>query len=103
MIITLDHNPNVCSNPYSCYYVFSTYIYWVSFATSVSLEVSHAKVDPIDALLDTSYRNVLNYGTYDYYEFIPAQSLASPYVDSIKITLRTYKGDGDLYVSTKVR
>jgi hypothetical protein len=100
----ISHDPKVCSNPSSCYYLISVYyadnaqsIMLTSFQVTTFLAASQA------VSLDDSFRNVMLMGQYFYYQLLPGNSESFEYLSTLTVKLESIVGDADLVVSTSLK
>ena len=96
---TIYHDPSVCVNVNSCFYLISVYNPTGIAPIKFDFKISHDNLYPTDAQLDTQYTNIRRQGSYEYYWLLPGSSDGFPYTESIIITLQSFMGDGEIYVS----
>ena len=97
----INHNPSVCKTPSSCYYLFAVYYqYNTSTYQRTSFIVSSTLSSSQSISIESSYKNILMQGNYQYYQLLPGSSDGYAYMDSLIINVETLIGDADLVVST---
>lgn len=102
---TLIHDPNNCPNGdiAGCGYIFAIKNDYNEFKV-VSFRVASQFQDPGDVDLKKRYINSLKEGDYFYYELNPnTNANIMPYLKELKIKMRAYRGDADLFASLSVQ
>jgi hypothetical protein len=55
---TIIHDPSVCFNANSCFYLISVYYPQSNGPVKVAFKISHDNADPTDAQIGQAYRNI---------------------------------------------
>lgn len=100
---TIYHNPSVCTNVNSCFYLISIYYARTDAPLRVTFKLNHDNQDPTNVNIDNSYRNIKKQDSYEYYELLPGSSDGFPYTDALIFDLSSFSGDAEIYMSVTNR
>ena len=64
-----------------------------------TFQVTYNIANPADLTIDQEYKNIVNQGSYFYYELLPGSSEDFAFLKALTIKVKSIIGDADLVVS----